>query len=160
KANNIATLVSNGADVIADDIFYLTEPFFQDGQVSQAVDTAVANGTAYFASAGNRARQSYEATYNNSGGLHDFDPGAATHTRQTIASVPNGSFFQLVLQWAEPWGNATTDLNAILRNATSGTVLAQDTTNNIGGNPMASVTWTNNTGAAVNVALDIPRAGG
>lgn len=160
KATNIATLVTNGADVIADDIFYLSEPFFQDGQVAQAVDTAVANGTAYLASAGNRARQSYEATYANSGGLHDFDPGAGVDTRQTIVSVPNGSFFQLVLQWAEPWGGATTDLNAVLRNAGTGAVLAQDNTNNVGGNPSASVTWTNNTGGAVNVALDIARAAG
>lgn len=160
KANNIAALVTAGADVIADDIFYITEPFFQDGQVSQAVDTAVANGTAYFASAGNRARQSYEATYADNGGLHDFDPGAGTDTRQTIANVPNNAFFQLSLQWAEPWGNATTDLNAILRNAANGNLLVQDTTNNVGGNPIATVTWTNNTGGAVNVALDIARANG
>ncbi len=160
KANNIATLVNNGADIIADDIFYLTEPFFQDGQVSQAVDAAVANGTAYFASAGNRARQSYEATYTDSSGLHDFDPGSGVDTRQTIVSVPNSARFQLVLQWAEPWGAATTDLNITLRNAANGNLLAQDTTNNIGGNPIASVTWTNNTGAAVNVALDIARASG
>jgi hypothetical protein len=160
KAANIASLVSNGADVIADDIFYLTEPFFQDGQVSQAVDAAVAAGTAYFASAGNRARQSYEQTYRDSGGLHDFDPGGGVDTRQTVATVPNGSYIQIVLQWAEPWGSATTDLNLVLRNDSGGGVLAQDTTNNIGANPMASVTWTNNTGSAVTVDIDIARASG
>lgn len=160
KANNIAALVTNGADIIADDIFYLSEPFFQDGQVSQAVDTAVANGTAYFASSGNRARQSYEANYANSGGLHDFDPGAGVDTRQTVVSVPNGSFFQLVLQWAEPWGAATTDLNLALFNLGTNAQIVADNTNNLGNNPSATVTWTNNTGAAVNVAIDITRAGG
>ena len=60
KAASINGLVANGADVIADDIFYLEEPFFQDGAVAQAVDAARAAGVAYFASAGNRARQSYE----------------------------------------------------------------------------------------------------
>ena len=40
-------------------------------------------------------------------------------------------------------------------------MLVQDTTNNIAtGLPLASVGWTNTTGAAVTVALDVPRAGG
>src|SRR5204862_3291296 len=34
KANDIAALVSHGARVVADDTFYLTEPFFQDGVVA------------------------------------------------------------------------------------------------------------------------------
>ncbi len=78
KADSINQLVANGADVITDDIFRLDEPFFQDGVVAQAVDSAKAAGVPYFASAGNRGRQSYESTYRDSGGLHDFDPGAAS----------------------------------------------------------------------------------
>ena len=75
KADSIDQLVANGAEVIADDIFWLTEPFFQDGVIAQAVDRARAAGVTYIASAGNRARQSWEGTYNDSGGFHDFDPG-------------------------------------------------------------------------------------
>jgi hypothetical protein len=62
KAQSIADLVNSGADIIVDDYSWLNEPFFQDGVVAQAVDAAVANGTAYIAHAGNYARQSYEAT--------------------------------------------------------------------------------------------------
>ena len=87
KAAAIDALVANGADVIADDIFYLSEPFFQDGAVAQAVDRARAAGVAYFASAGNRARQSYESTYRDSGGLHDFDPGAGVDTRSCFSGT-------------------------------------------------------------------------
>ena len=58
KANSINRSRSPAPNIIADDIFYLHEPFFQDGVVAQAVDNARANGVAYFASAGNRARQS------------------------------------------------------------------------------------------------------
>jgi subtilisin family serine protease len=161
KAAAINNLVANGADIIADDIFYLSEPFFQDGQVAQAADNAVASGVAYFASAGNRARQSYESNYVDNSGLHDFDPSAAADTRQTIGTLPNNGTLQVVLQWAEPWGSATTDLNAVLFNGNTATVLAQDTTNNIStGLPIATLNWTNTTGGPVPVALEIRRAGG
>ena len=36
--------MASGVKVIADDIFYIDQPFFQDGVVSQAVDAAKAAG--------------------------------------------------------------------------------------------------------------------
>jgi hypothetical protein len=62
-ASNIRTLRTNpacAADVIVDDIFYLGEPFFSDGQVAQAVNDVVTSTVlagkpvAYFSSAGNQ----------------------------------------------------------------------------------------------------------
>ena len=64
KASNINALVAQGVKVIADDIFYIDEPFFQDGVVSQAVDAAKAAGVTYLASAGNRGEAEL------GGGLH------------------------------------------------------------------------------------------
>jgi hypothetical protein len=107
KATSINNLVANGVKVIADDIFYLDEPMFQDGVVSQAVDAAKAAGVSYFASAGNRAKQSWEGTL--TGTNNDFDPGAGTDTIQTLGTW-NGTSPYISLQWAEPWGAATTDL--------------------------------------------------
>ena len=97
--------------MIGDDIFWLNEPFFQDGQVAQAVNNAKAAGVTYFASAGNRARQSWEGTYTDSGGFHNFAGGDTT---QSIVSVPPGSTIGVALQWNEPWGAATTDIDAFL----------------------------------------------
>ena len=49
------------------------------------------DGSGVFVSAGNQARQSWEGTSPRSGSrLNDFDPGAATDTRQTVATVPTG----------------------------------------------------------------------
>ena len=62
RAAGIDNLVTAGAKVIADDTFQITEPFFQDGIVAQAVDRAKAAGVTYLVSAGNRARQSWEGT--------------------------------------------------------------------------------------------------
>ena len=116
KAASINSLVSSGVDLIADDITFLEEPFFQDGVISQAVDSAFAAGVAYFASAGNRARQSYEQTYRSMGLYwsaydnfedepHDFDPAAPTQDPlQTMASLDDGECLYAVLQWDSPWG--------------------------------------------------------
>jgi hypothetical protein len=93
RANNIDALVAAGAKVIADDVVYLNEPFFQDGVVAQAADRAKANGTAYLVSAGNRARQSWEGVFTPVGSpaLNDFDPGAGSDTRQTVATLSSAS---------------------------------------------------------------------
>jgi hypothetical protein len=52
-AANIRALVGAGAQVIADDVVYFEEPFFQDGPVAVAVGEAAAAGVSYFSAAGN-----------------------------------------------------------------------------------------------------------
>jgi hypothetical protein len=122
RAAGIDNLVSHGAKVIADDTFQITEPFFQDGAVAQAVDRARAAGVTYLASAGNRARQSWEGTYKpapdprgQSADTENFSP-SGTDTVQTIGTFssftnpPEPRDLFIELQWDEPWGHATTDL--------------------------------------------------
>jgi hypothetical protein len=52
-AANIRALADDGAGVIADDVAYFGEPFFQDGPVATAVNEAVASGVSYFSASGN-----------------------------------------------------------------------------------------------------------
>jgi hypothetical protein len=52
-ATNIRALANQGARVIADDVAYFEEPFFQDGPVAQAVNEVTAGGASYFSAAGN-----------------------------------------------------------------------------------------------------------
>ena len=105
-----------GAKVIADDTFQITEPFFQDGVIAQAVDRAKAAGVTYLVSAGNRARQSWEGTYaamtdprGVSPSTNDFDPAPRADAVQTIGTFTNRTVF-VALQWDEPFGQASTDL--------------------------------------------------
>lgn len=114
EVQSIDDLTAAGVKVIADDIFYAGEPFFQDGIVAQAADRAAAAGVTYLASAGNRARRSYQGTYSETTDpdgdpAHDMDPGAGADAVQTLGTFTNRSF-QIVLQWDEPWGSAETDL--------------------------------------------------
>ncbi len=52
-AKNIEKLGKAGASVIADDVFYTEEPFFQDGPVAVAVSEVVKAGATYLSAAGN-----------------------------------------------------------------------------------------------------------
>src|SRR4029078_9500555 len=56
-AANIKALANAGADVIADDIIYFAEPYYQDGIVANAVNDVTTNqGVAYFSMAFNNNR--------------------------------------------------------------------------------------------------------
>ena len=162
KANNIDALRANGAQIIADDTFYLTEPFFQDGVRPQAVDAAKTNGVAFFASAGNRARQSWEGTYvNGAGNLNDFGGGDQL---QSIATVAPGDFIQISLQWDEAFGQAVTDLDAFLfdvSNVGAGPIATSEDDNPNGThNPSELLTFLNTTGSPKTVGLEIQRFAG
>lgn len=52
-AANIRALAAAGAGVIADDVSYPEEPFFQDGPVAVAAGEVAAAGVSYFSAAGN-----------------------------------------------------------------------------------------------------------
>ncbi|MGK2937456.1 MAG: S8 family serine peptidase [Solirubrobacteraceae bacterium] len=169
KASGIDALVASGVKIIADDTFYLSEPFFQDGQVSQAVDRARDAGVLYLASAGNRARQSYESTPRfpaGDGVFHDFVPTAGSDDVQTVAGVPNNGFIQIALQWDEPWGQAARNIDALLvrddGTALPGAAPLGGTDNNTTGakRPAEIVTWTNTSGGTVSVGLKIRRTAG
>ena len=120
KANAIDALVADGARVIADDTSYVTEPFFQDDVIAQAVDRAKAAGVAYFIAAGNDAQHGWGAAFSpvadpspaHSPGTEDFDPGPVVDTTQTIGTFSADESVDLVLQWAEPWGGGDIRLRA------------------------------------------------
>ena len=78
KANAIDALVGHGVKVIADDTGYITEPFFQDDVVAQAVDRAKAGGVAYFIVRGQRRAQRLGGHLQRRSGSEDFDPGPAS----------------------------------------------------------------------------------
>lgn len=162
KANSIDQLNFAGMDIIADDIFYLGEPFFQDGVVARAVDNARNRGIAYFASAGNRGRQSWEGNYRPSpgtAGFNNFSP-SGDDARQTVVSVPAGQTIEIALQWAEPWGRAATDIDLWLDRADTGANLALSASANVStGIPSEGVSWRNATSAAIAVAVRLQRFG-
>jgi hypothetical protein len=161
-----------GADVITDDVIYFAEPMFQDGVIAQAVDTVKAMGVAYFSSAGNDARHSYEATFINSGQqgrlsgsvLHDFNSGPGKDVLQQITIAANTQVI-FVLQWQQPFfsvsgppGSAS-DLDIVLYTP-QGIARAGGIDANIGGDPVEIFGYTNRAGAAKTFQLGIELVAG
>lgn len=129
-ADGIKALAAAGAKVIADDVTYFDEPFFQDGLIAQAIDTVNASGVAYFSAAGNNGAIGYDnlapsfTTHSSSPSgelLMNFDTTGATTVTAMTASIPQlppGDFVAIVLEWDQPYvtgspgsGGATSQLD-------------------------------------------------
>jgi hypothetical protein len=181
-ADNIGALKSAGAQVIADDVFYFEEPFFQDGPVAVAVNEAVTGGATFLSAAGNdnlvdaeghdigswetpafrdtgSCPPKVEALSGNAKHCLDFDPGSATDRTFGI-KVEAGAELIVDLQWDEPWFGVGTDLDAYLLDA-NGNVLEKERTSNLSSQkPLEVLEWPNQSGSTRTVQLVVNRAAG
>ncbi len=162
-AQGIIDLKDAGCKVIVDDVIYFAEPMFQDGVIAQAVDTVVAEGVAYFSSAGNQADNSYEAPFRPSGTevliggqlvgvAHDFDPGEGDQQVDIwqAIQVPAGATAIITLQWDSPFFSVSSgspgspnDIDIYLINQQRNLVLAESIDANIGGDPVEILVFQN-----------------
>jgi hypothetical protein len=134
-AKGIRDLYNEGARVIADDVAYFNEPFFQDGPIADAVNEVVAGGANYFSSAGNDnllnaegedigsiEAPRYKATscpaeipaYYDS--CMNFNPKAGAPDNTWNVRLEEGAPLYVDLQWAQPWNGVTTDLDMFVLN--------------------------------------------
>ncbi len=187
-AKNIERLAEPGgpeADVIADDVAYFEEPFFQEGPVAAAVDKVTEDhGVTYLSAAGNENLfdaegdeiASWEAqAFRDAGGCPreiealpefngthcmDFDPGAGVDKTFGIKVKPHGSV-SIDLQWSEPWYGVGTDLDAFLLNSL-GEPIAGSTEDNVGRSqtPFEFVQWENESSSTATVQLVVNRYSG
>ncbi len=172
-AQGIQSLAEAGSEVIVDDVFYFSEPFFQDGPISQAIENVVDEGVVYVTSAGNAGEAAYASEFRTSGDqlssflsgdaeLHDFDPGATTDSRQQL-TVGAGQSLVLSLQWDDPFFSvsgvgADTDLDVYLLDDT--TVVAEGTNDNIGRDPVEVITYQNESDQPIQLDLSVALAQG
>ena len=161
------TLTGGRCDVIVDDITYITEPFLNDGVVAAAVNKAVSKGVAYFSSAGNFGKQSYEAAFNGvtntsvmpTGQIHNF-ASSGTDIYQPVNLKPGA--YTIVLQWSDEFassGNATgqTDLDLYLVDA-NGITLFGFNRSNLFGDPFEVCPFT--VSEETNAKIMVVRAAG
>ena len=134
-AKGIRDLYNEGARVIADDVAYFNEPFFQDGPIADAVNEVVAGGANYFSSAGNDNLK--DAKGRNIGSIEapefremecpaalpayyetcmNFNPESGEEDNTWGVTLEEGAPLYVDLQWAQPWNGVTTDLDMFVLN--------------------------------------------
>lgn len=140
-ATNIQALrnAPYNCDIIIDDIFYTTEPAFQDGIIAQAVNSVTASGAWYFASAGNAGSIAkgtagvWEGDFNDTGSpvfsgstklgtIHNFGTATAPVNGDIILATGN----RYTLKWTDPAGASGNDYDLFLVSA-AGAVKASST---------------------------------
>jgi hypothetical protein len=146
-AENIRALRTAGCDIIVDDVFYLSEFAYQDGQdtnvlspinggvIAEAVKDVTASGALYFASAGNGGNLAkgtsavWEGDFKDGGGsasplpvdagrIHDFGSGRLSN------QITLGSAFPVTLQWSDPLGKSVNDYDLYVLNSSGTSILA------------------------------------
>ncbi|HEY2717157.1 MAG TPA: S8 family serine peptidase [Solirubrobacterales bacterium] len=172
------------ADVIVDDVGYFEEPFFQDGPVAVAIEKVVGEGVTYLTAAGNdnllnaekseiasweapefRDSSSCPAAVRALSGLNashcmDFNPEPGVVDRTFGLEVEPGETLTVDLQWAEPWEEVNTNLDAFLLDA-EGRLLTLATERNLETQvPAEILQWENEGAAEKTVQLVINRRSG
>jgi hypothetical protein len=135
---------SSGARVIVDDLVFTDEPKFEDGPIALAARRFVGSGGVYVTSAGNFARIHYVGTYkpHASPTYRGFaSPAVHAFSGQDFGNslrIPAGADLIVVLQWNDPFGQASDDFDLVLARPAAGgdVVLAASTDMQAGsGNP-------------------------
>ncbi len=109
-AQNVTTLANNGAKVIADDIGFIDEPYFEPGVLDDSIAAAVASGDSYFSAAGNAGNDGFREASNwvleNNQYVFNWNAGSGTvaNQMQFTASVDGGTL--LGLEWDNAWNGA------------------------------------------------------
>ncbi|MBD0297649.1 MAG: S8 family serine peptidase, partial [Flavisolibacter sp.] len=146
--------------VITDDITYITEPFFQDGRVAQAVDYVKSQGVTYVSAAGNFGTNSYQNLFNGklapnniSGFAHEFSTGDFYQK----VSLKTGTY-TIVLQWQDNFyslgqsSGAQNDLDIYLTNNNGATLFGLNR-NNIGRDPIEVLSFTVTENTTTNIMI-------
>ncbi|MBP6513208.1 MAG: hypothetical protein KA347_11095, partial [Bacteroidia bacterium] len=167
-ALGVIQCAQNGCDIIADDVTWVTSPFFQDGVVAKAVDSVSSMGVSYFVAAGNFDSKSYQnfytpmaAPFGLTGTAHDFGGG---DNLLSVTLAPGN--YTIVLQWqdsiyslGQTSTGTQTDFDIYLTNQ-FGTQYFGFNRNNLGGDPLEVLPFIVPGTVPVQANLTIIRAAG
>jgi hypothetical protein len=160
----INALRDAGARVAVDDLSFFGEPKFQDGMIAQAGRAFAQNGRAYATSAGNRGQEHYRSGYvplfgqefptSDYPSVHNYRPG--DDDLGNTLTIPDGCSLSVHLQWSNPWGAASDDLDLYIGRSSDLAILSSSEDEQSGSqNPFESAFWRNDTGQSVDVFIAV-----
>ncbi|MFQ5864759.1 MAG: S8 family serine peptidase [bacterium] len=151
----------NGCDIIVDDLGFLSQPFFEDGLIAQAVDEVASKGVTYLTAAGNQALNHYEKDYVERSldqlKVHDFGAaaGGASDVSMGVMVGANTSL-TAILQWNDPFGGSGNDYDLFIFNETLDSVFAESKNVQHGNeNPIEAAVFENTAGQDVRANIVI-----
>jgi subtilisin family serine protease len=103
------------ANIIVDDLGFFGEPYFEDGDLADAV-AALPSDILYISSAGNSGNTHYEDNFEGSpapnSNFHEFSAGD-----ESVGFLigPN-RFVLIIMQWNDPFNSPSTDLDLFVTN--------------------------------------------
>ena len=160
--------MSQGCNVIVDDLGYYGEPFFADGPIALAAQNAVNSGVVYVSAAGNESTPigglgdfHYDHQFVDDGSishLNNFNPGGTTDDFMDFNVLAGGSV-EVVLQWSDPFGASANDYDLRLYAQNHTTILENsDDTQNGSQDPVEAVEYVNPSAtASTKVAIRIQK---
>ena len=132
-AANITALAAAGCTIIVDDVGYFDEPVFQDGIISQAINTFVSGGGIYFSAAANSGNLDSGTSGTWEGDFVDGGPAVSPISEpgrlhsfgaQTYDSLTGTGTSFVSLMWSDPLGASSNDYDLFILNSTGTTVKA------------------------------------
>jgi hypothetical protein len=162
-------VVSFGADVIVDDLGFLSEPYFEDGDLADAV-AGIADDVVYVSAAGNAAEGHYEAEFQSmslveptagtSHLVHNFSTSSSSDPSLNIQLAPNG-YVVAFLQWNDRFGSSANDYDLKLVNDAENELLADSSESQSGfQDPLEALCYHNNSSTTKIVKLAVEKYSG
>jgi len=143
NSNNFKGVVSSlarlGCRIIADDVYFFNQPFFEDGDVAQHLEQLLADypDLIYITVAGNFSILHYLDTARftipfMNGYLQDL---SGTDLSFVTLEIPANSRAIITMQWSEPFGQAAIDLDLVVTDETGSVIAMSDRIQDGNGDP-------------------------
>ena len=145
----ITELAEAGCNIICDDIGWITQPFFEDGNIALHVATVIDDyNIIYVSSAGNAGQRHYQGSYVND--------GTNFHNKSLYVNLPPGASIRAVLEWNDMFDSSGNDYDFYLWNADTGEILDYSYyAQNGSQSPLEFIDYTNSTGYALDGELTV-----
>ena len=148
----ITELADAGCQVIVDDIYWLDDPYFEDGAIAQTIDLVVqTRNIVYVTSAGNRASDTTRACSPTRASPLPAGTTSGTaapvSTSELYVNIPNGAGVVVYLQWDDRFGYSGNNYDLYLGTMDGTTVANSIYAQNGNDNPIESLVYENPGGA-------------
>jgi PKD repeat protein len=160
----IDALQSRGCTVIVDDISWVSEPFFEDGEIASHVSSLVnnpANPLVYVSAAGNTARHHYQGDFFPDGTTNftDFSRGSGP-VKSLNVNLPVQSTVWIILEWNDRFGHSANDYDLFLSESQSGDLARSVDTQSGTQDPVEFIAYKNNGISTKTAKIDVSKYNG